>query len=59
MIIRDPRAAYESLTSEQLRAVKEAFIYDLLYNVKTKEAKLFVNTRVAIISKILKQRNAR
>jgi len=56
---RNPRAAYECLTTEQLKAVRVAFEYDMFHNIKTGEAKLFVNTRIAIIDKILEGRGAK
>ncbi len=57
-VSRNPRAAYECLTTEQLKAVRIAFEYDMLHNIKTEEAKLFANTRIAIVDKILKERGA-
>ena len=56
---RNPRAAYEWLTTKQLKAVRVAFEYDMFHNVKTEESKLFVNTRIAIIDKILEDRDAK
>ena len=56
---RNPRVAYEYLTTEQLKAVRVAFEYDMFHTVKTEESKLFVNTRIAIIDKILERRGAK
>jgi len=58
-MFRNPRAAYEWLTTKQLKAVRVAFEYDMFHNIKTGEAKLFVNTRIAIIDKILEERGAK
>jgi len=56
---RNPKAAYEWLTTEQLKTIRVALEYDMLHSVKTQESKLFVNTRVAIIDKILEDRGAK
>jgi len=53
---RNPRAAYECLTTEQLKAVRVAFEYDLKHNVNTKEGARFATTRITIIDGILKRR---
>jgi len=58
-VSRNPWAAYECLTTEQLKAARAAFEYDMFHNIKTGEAKLFVNTRIAIIDKILEGRGAK
>ncbi len=58
-VSRNPRAAYEWLTTEQLKAIRAAFEYDLAHHVRTEEAKLFANTRIAIIDKILEGRGAK
>jgi len=56
---RNPRAAYEWLTIKQLKTIRAALAYDMFHTVKTEESKLFVNTRVAIIDKILEGRGAK
>jgi len=56
---RNPKAAYEWLTTKQLKTIRVALVYDMFHTVKTEEAKLFVNTRIAIIDKILEERSAK
>jgi hypothetical protein len=56
---RSPRSAYECLTTEQLKAIRVAFEYDMFHNIKTEESKLFVNTRIAIIDIILEGRDGK
>jgi len=56
---RNPRAAYEWLTTKQLKTIRAALAYDMFHTVKTEESMLFVNTRVAIIDKILEGRGAK
>jgi len=56
---RNPKAAYEWLTTKQLKTIRVALAYDMFHTVKTEEAKLFVNTRIAIIDKILEGRGAK
>jgi len=56
---RNPSAAYEWLTTEQLKTIRVALEYDMFHTVKTEEAKLFVNTRIAIIDKILEGRGTK
>ena len=56
---RNPKLAYEWLTTKQLKTIRAALAYDMLHTVKTEEAKLFVNTRNAIIAKILEGRGAK
>ena len=58
-VSRSPRAAYECLTTEQLKAIRAAFEYDMFHTIKTEESKLFVNARIAIIDKIIKGRGAK
>ena len=53
---RNPRVAYELMDIDQLKRLREAFEYDLAHHVRTEEAKLFANTRIAIIDKILEER---
>jgi len=56
---RNPRAAYKWLTTKQLKTIRVALVYDMFHTVKTEESKLFVNTRIAIIDKILEGRGAK
>ncbi|MBA7678850.1 hypothetical protein ES703_87128 [subsurface metagenome] len=56
---RNPRAAYEWLTTKQLKTIRVALVYDMSHTVKTEESKLFVNTRIAIIDKILEGRGTK
>lgn len=56
---RNPKAAYEWLTTKQLKTITVALAYDMFHAVKTEESKLFVNTRIAIIDKILEGRGAK
>ena len=56
---RNSIVAYECLTTEQLKSIRVAFEYDMFHNIKTEESKLFVNTRIAIIDKILEGRGAK
>jgi len=53
---RNPIPAYECLTTEQLKTIRVALEYDMFHTVRTEESKLFVNTRIAIIDKILEKR---
>jgi len=56
---RNPSVAYEWLTTKQLKTIRAALTYDMFHTVKTDESKLFVNTRIAIIDKILEDRDAK
>ena len=55
---RNPKSAYELLTSDQLKELRQAFRHDMVYRVDPtdKESVLFGNTRIAIIDQILKER---
>jgi len=56
---RNPRVAYEWLTTKQLKTIRAALAYDMFHTVKTEESKLFVNTRMAIIDNILEGRGTK
>lgn len=53
---RNPRAGYELMDVRQLRRLRKAFEYDFAHHIRTEEAKLFANTRIAIIDKIIEER---
>ena len=58
-ISRNPKLAYEWLTTKQLKTIRVALANDMFHTVKTEESKLFVNTRIAIIDKILEGRGVK
>ena len=53
--IQEAKDVYELMDQTQLLRLKQAFEYDLEYNVTTTEGVRFANLRITIIDGILKR----